>query len=907
MLRITRQYSTAAVKKYYEHSDYYQEGPNALKGYWFGVGAKRLGLVGEVHKQQFDRVVENRHPFAEGESLTPRTRSDRVVGADFTFNAPKSISILWALTQNHRILDVVREAVDETLKEIEQDIETRVHVGKNMHREKTRNVIGASWLHTTARPENGIPMPSLHVHAWIANATHDGKKFKAIDFANVKSDAGFYEARFHSRLAERLAEQFGFSIKRQGKKWFDIEGVAREIVERYSERTQTIERVAHEKGIVDPEKKGSLGARTRQKKTKEIPPADLPHLWRWMLSDKEHTDLTDAVQRAGVLRGQHVDAKAAVDYAIEHGFAKKSTVKERRLITDAIWRGIGDASVAAIDGEHKKRKFVRDGQADAAWVTTPEVLKEEQFIVRFARHARGAADALAPGADITRDWLSDEQKQAVRDLWERRDGVMVLAGKAGVGKTTVATEVVEGIRRNGQNVVMLAPTTKSVKVLEKEGFKPHTLERFLLDDKLQAAASGRVLFLDEAGQVSTIDMARFFRVAHRLNARVILSGDRFQHKAVERGKALQLVELESGVKPIAISQIRRQEDKRLRRAVEKLSRGDIYGGFQALEKLGAIRELPDELRNTQLASDYVKAIEAGYSALVIAPTNAEKDIVTQTIRETLKARGHIGKEERTFKTLKRYDWDAAERRDSQLYSAGDVVEFRTKGKGGFLPGDRVSVQEVRDGKVWVQHRGETKPLPMTAAGGFAVYRQTEKGFAENDTIRILQNRGAKPGEQRLNNGDVFTVRFRKDGQIDLGNGVSFDPATFPHFDHGIVTTSYSAQGDTKDQVFIAQSSRSFPASSPEQAYVSASRAKKNVQIYTDDLEGLRSAVSRSRPDESAIELARRVKTGNRDRIKKQIDRLRHLGQRGREFARQQVRRMAQRLQPQMEPTAKIAR
>ncbi|MCA9182486.1 MAG: relaxase domain-containing protein, partial [Planctomycetales bacterium] len=57
MLRITRQYSTAAVKKYYEHSDYYQEGPNALKGYWFGVGAKRLGLVGEVHKQQFDRVV----------------------------------------------------------------------------------------------------------------------------------------------------------------------------------------------------------------------------------------------------------------------------------------------------------------------------------------------------------------------------------------------------------------------------------------------------------------------------------------------------------------------------------------------------------------------------------------------------------------------------------------------------------------------------------------------------------------------------------------------------------------------------------------------------------------------------------------------------------------------------------
>ena len=82
MLRITRQYSTKAVQQYYEQSDYYQEGPNALKGHWFGKLAKQLGLSGEVDNTQFDRVVENRHPMNGQERLTDRTRADRVVGTD---------------------------------------------------------------------------------------------------------------------------------------------------------------------------------------------------------------------------------------------------------------------------------------------------------------------------------------------------------------------------------------------------------------------------------------------------------------------------------------------------------------------------------------------------------------------------------------------------------------------------------------------------------------------------------------------------------------------------------------------------------------------------------------------------------------------------------------------------------
>ena len=908
MLRVTRQYSASAVKKYYEHSDYYEEGPNALKGVWFGKAAKQLGLEGTVNKAQFERIVENRHPTNDNERLTDRTRTDRVIGADFTFNVSKSVSILWALTQDNRILDAVRESVNETLAEIERDIETRVHVGKDMHREKTGNVVGASWLHTTARPEGGVPMPHLHVHAWIANATHDGNKFKAIDFANVKADAPYFEARFHSRVASKLQDRLGVATVRQGDKWFEIKGVTREIIDLFSERTQKIEQVARELGITHPDLKAELGAKTRQVKSKAIPPQDLPGLWRWMLSDATFTRLRDNVDLAAAHHQIETNAGAAVDYAIEHQFTGKATVKERKLNTDAIWRGIGDVRLADIDAENGKREFIRVGQGDSAYVTTQKVLKEEQYMLRFARSGAGRVAPLAAEAVIDRDWLSDEQKAAVRSIWQSKDRVMMLAGKAGTGKTTSALETVEGIQKQGTGVTMLAPTTKAVSVLKKDGFAAHTLAKFLRNEEMQADAMGQLLWVDEAGLISSPDMAKLFHVADAINARVLLAGDVRQHAAVERGKPLELLQNESGVQPVSITQIRRQEDKRLRAVVEKLAKGEVGAALNGLEKLGAFHVLPDETRGATLARRYVDAIEAGESAAVISPSNREKDMVTEQIRSELKARGHVSKDERAIVTLKRYDWDKAQRQDPRLYSKGDIVEFRTKGRGGMKPGDRVEVAEATDRKVLVRHGNAIKELPFSSAGGYAVFRPVKQQFADGDKIKILQNRGAKEGQQRLNNGDVFTMRFTKHGDIDLGNGISFAPEQFPHFSHGVVTTSYSSQGDTKDRVFIAQSSKSFAASSPDQAYVSISRPRLSVEIFTDDLAGLRRSVGRERGESSATELARKAEAQNEtSRVKKQITRMRQAANRARLHMERQLKRMAQILPHQQVPAPTLSR
>src|SRR5271165_7147939 len=126
MIRITQQDSAGAAKKYYGTADYYSEGQE-LVGSWGGKGASRLGLEGTVDKFSFERLCDNLDPRT-GEQLTVRTRTERTVGYDFTFSVPKSVSLLYAMSGDQDIMGAFRAAVDETMREIETEMKTRVRV-----------------------------------------------------------------------------------------------------------------------------------------------------------------------------------------------------------------------------------------------------------------------------------------------------------------------------------------------------------------------------------------------------------------------------------------------------------------------------------------------------------------------------------------------------------------------------------------------------------------------------------------------------------------------------------------------------------------------------------------------------------------------------------------------------------
>ena len=255
MLRITPSTSPDGAKKYFTQSltrddtGYYHEGQE-LAGQWGGKGAAMLGLEGAVSQRDYFALCDNRHPET-GERITPRNKEGRRIGFDFTFSAPKSVSVLYELTGDERILDAHRESIRETMADIEGEMKTRVRVRGADHDRETGNMVFAEFTHFTARPVGGMPDPHLHTHVYAFNLTHDSKenRWKAGQFGDLKRDGQFWEASYDARFAHRL-QAMGIATEKRGLS-FEIAGAPQSVIDKNSRRRNVIVSNAAEKGITD--------------------------------------------------------------------------------------------------------------------------------------------------------------------------------------------------------------------------------------------------------------------------------------------------------------------------------------------------------------------------------------------------------------------------------------------------------------------------------------------------------------------------------------------------------------------------------------------------------------------------------------------------------------------------------
>jgi hypothetical protein len=514
-------------------------------------------------------------------------------------------------------------------------------------------------------------------------------------------------------------------------------------------------------------------------------------------------------------------------------------------------------------------------------MTTRKVLSEEVSMLQFAR---GGHDRFAPfrKGTVALPGLSEEQKSAALHVLLSRDRVTGIRGGAGTGKTRMMKTTIAAIEDGAEEpngfyskVFVFAPSAQASRgVLREEGFKnAETLERLLVDEKLQQETRGQVLWVDEAGMISSRSMQRLFDVARKQECRIILSGDYRQHASVEAGDSFRLLESEAGVRLAELRKIRRQKDPAYRKAVEEISSGTAKGakkGFDRLERMGAIIEATGDERHQMLVADYLEAMTDGKSALIIAPTHAEGDRLTETLRHELKERGALGRE-REFIVRWPTQWTDAQKRDARNYEPGMVVEFhqstsgerhRANGKrettGGFERGAKAVVISGGD-KVWLQREDGTRAvLPKENAARFQVYVTGKLAIAEGDRISIRKNGQAKAAGHvsaaRLNNGDIFTVDgFTSGGDIRLEGGKVL-PKGYGHFEFGYVDTSYASQGRTTDRVFIATGNESLPAAGKQQWYVSVSRAREACKVYVDSKDDVREAIAKKGERMSAVEL-----------------------------------------------------
>ncbi len=133
-----------------------------------------------------------------------------VAGFDLTFSVPKSVSVLWALSDavtQRAIVDAHHVAIAATLRLIEQDV-ARTRIGTNgAARVPVRGIIAAAFDHHDSRAGD----PQLHTHVTIANRVQAvaDERWRTLDGQLLYAAAVAHSDTYDLLLADNVTRALG--------------------------------------------------------------------------------------------------------------------------------------------------------------------------------------------------------------------------------------------------------------------------------------------------------------------------------------------------------------------------------------------------------------------------------------------------------------------------------------------------------------------------------------------------------------------------------------------------------------------------------------------------------------------------------------------------------------------------
>lgn len=134
-----------------------------------------------------------------------------------------------------------------------------------------------------------------------------------------------------------------------------------------------------------------LGAKTREKKAKQLTSNALRNEWHSRLLPEESDEVQTISECIGgdpVLGNQEM-ASEAVRHAISHSFERNSVIPERTMQREALRWSLGMAKPDQVLDLLNRQQLVTGERQSRRFVTTREVLAEEMKMIAFARDGRG--------------------------------------------------------------------------------------------------------------------------------------------------------------------------------------------------------------------------------------------------------------------------------------------------------------------------------------------------------------------------------------------------------------------------------------------------------------------------------------------------------------------------------------
>ncbi|MCP3858610.1 MAG: relaxase domain-containing protein, partial [Phycisphaeraceae bacterium] len=508
------------------YAKYLTQAPGEVAGVWTGKQADTFGLAGDVTHEDLLTLLEGRDPvsgtqlgrrFSDREMKNSKDVEKAVAGFDATFSAPKSISVLWSLTQDEQFLEAHDIAVSAALAHLERfGSTTRVRAGKGVRlHPDSGGLIMTKFGQTTSRADD----PDLHTHCVISNKvrTADGR-WMALDDKYMKEFQRMLGGIYQSVIRNEIAHRFGFEWEPIVNGQAEIAGIPKDVLRTFSKRTIQMEVALQPKLDEFIEVEGrdpsewEVAKMTREavidtrRKKPGAGVADLTTRWVGEASDLGWSgrDLLDEARRfaASVGPEQRVDPLTASD-VINHMSSKGSAWNRADIM-----KAVCDLKrpVASQDGERWAATLERvcdlvmqecieldpipndgprrssDGRSLVAppvsrHITSERILAEEDFIISWAIEAQ--ADEPMPSASVDVDGLDVMQAEVARAV-AGYDRLVLAVGPAGAGKTTTLRTAVAGLNRDFRWVFGVAPSAKAAHVLKREtGLQADTLAKLL--------------------------------------------------------------------------------------------------------------------------------------------------------------------------------------------------------------------------------------------------------------------------------------------------------------------------------------------------------------------------------------------------------------------------------------------
>ncbi len=657
--------------------EYYTGGKEA-PGAWVGAGTEALSLAGEVDGERLGNLLRHADPTGAWR-LTSSQSVPTVAAFDATFCAPKSVSLLHALGDGE-VSNEVRNAADAAVREsvqVLEEVACRVRRGAGGTTVLDGDgFVGAAFRHRTSRAGD----PHLHTHLVIANVAHASvdDRWTALDARALYAWAApvgyLYEAHLRWELTRRLGVEWGPVTNGIA----DVVGIPRPVLREFSTRRREIE--AH----LDAHGQGSARAAqvatyaTRRAKTDGGDPVGLLPAWRARAEalGLDGETLAGVLDRAsapepptpGTAEAEQLYRWLASPDALT---ASHSTFGQREVIK-AVCNvlpsgGRVDQVLDLVDGflrsEHvlpvrvddrAAVMYRRDGTVVAArtdeyrW-TTPEMLETETRLLTGALARRDTGAGVADNTTIqtaidARGSLAGEQARMVQTICASGDGVEIVEGVAGAGKTFALATARDAWTASGFQVIGCSLAARAAQQLEDDARIPaSTIDRLLAGITRHATTldDTTVLVVDEAAMVGTRKLARLLDHAQTAGSKVVLIGDPCQLPEIEAGGTFAGLQDRLGASHLTDN--RRQTAAWEQATLAELRAGDpnlAFDDYLAHDRVHHAAS-DDDVRE-QLVDAWMSAHVGGSDVLMVAARLADVDDLNRRARYTLYDERHLG-------------------------------------------------------------------------------------------------------------------------------------------------------------------------------------------------------------------------------------------------------------------------